>query len=78
MIMMPSYLLYSVLQLFIATLAFAAPVAKTTTDNPLTYGTGGGILGIIVLILDIIVFSTSKLASPVNIPQEKPSCGTIG
>jgi putative effector of murein hydrolase LrgA (UPF0299 family) len=54
--MMSNYLLYSLLQLFVATLAFAAPVAKTTTDNPMTYGTSGGIIGLIVLILDIIVF----------------------
>ncbi len=74
---MPSYLLYSLLQLFIATLAFAAPVAKTT-DNPLTYGTSGGILGIIVLILDIIVFSTSKIESHAIGRQETPPCDSVG
>ena len=49
-------------QLFWATLASAAPVVDETlmttgVDNTWTYGTGGGILGFIVLILDIIVFS---------------------
>ena len=46
-------------QLFLAALAFAAPIDKGTvsaTGNAWQYGTGGGILGLIVLILDIIVF----------------------
>lgn len=51
------------LQLCLAALAFAAPVAQeisaSTIDNSWQYGTGGGIIGFIVLILDIIVFSTS-------------------
>lgn len=50
------------LQLSLAALALAAPVAQevsaTTAGNSWQYGTGGGILGFIVLILDIIVFST--------------------
>ena len=49
------------LQLCLAALAFAAPLADetvTTTGTPMQYGTGGGILGFIILILDIIVFST--------------------
>jgi hypothetical protein len=50
-----------IVQLCLAILAVAAPIAdKTlaTTDhgNVWQYGTGGGILGFIVLILDIIVF----------------------
>lgn len=49
------------LQLCLAALAFAAPVAQeistSTLDNSWQYGTGGGIIGFIVLILDIIVFS---------------------
>lgn len=47
-------------QLFWATLALAAPVetiTTTTLDNTWQYGTGGGILGFIVLVLDILVFS---------------------
>ncbi|KAK7959563.1 uncharacterized protein PG986_004417 [Apiospora aurea] len=47
------------LQLCLAALAFAAPLADetlTTTGTPMQYGTGGGIVGFIVLVLDIIVF----------------------
>ncbi|CAK4034977.1 Cardiolipin synthase [Lecanosticta acicola] len=49
------------LQLCLAALAWAAPIADevTTTQgmNPSQkYGTGGGIIGFIVLILDIIVW----------------------
>lgn len=51
------------LQLCLAALAFAAPVAQeisaSTVNNSWQYGTGGGIIGFIVLILDILVFSTS-------------------
>lgn len=50
------------LQLCLASLAFAAPVAQevtaSTAGNSWQYGTGGGVIGFIVLILDIIVFST--------------------
>ncbi|KAH8774377.1 hypothetical protein F5883DRAFT_546710 [Diaporthe sp. PMI_573] len=46
------------LQLCLAALAFAAPVAQeistSTIDNTWQYGAGGGIIGFIVLILDII------------------------
>ncbi|KAI9149032.1 hypothetical protein HJFPF1_11077 [Paramyrothecium foliicola] len=44
------------LQLCLASLALAAPVSTTTAQNTWQYGTGGGILGFIVLVLDIIVF----------------------
>jgi len=47
-----------VLQFYLFALASAAPVDATALDNTWQYGTGGGILGFIVLILDIIVFST--------------------
>lgn len=54
------------LQLCLATLAIAAPIAQdvsaTAIDNSWQYGTGGGVIGFIVLILDIIVFSTSAPA----------------
>jgi len=48
-------------QLFLAALALAAPIAEeavaaTAGGNAWQYGTGGGIIGLIVLILDIIVF----------------------
>jgi hypothetical protein len=49
-------------QLCLALVAMAAPVEETvmTTSggNAWQYGTGGGILGLIVLVLDVIVFST--------------------
>ena len=53
----------SFLQLCLATLAFAAPIAEetfATTSNSLGYGTGGGIVGLIILVLDILVFGTSN------------------
>ncbi len=53
--MLPAF----ILQLYLATVALAAPVVTTAASNSWTYGTGGGILGLVVLILDIIVFSTS-------------------
>lgn len=50
------------LQLSLAALALGAPVVQdvsaTTAGNSWQYGTGGGIIGFIVLVLDIIVFST--------------------
>ncbi len=53
-------------QLFLAVLTAAAPAAmsiETVTvsgGNAWQYGTGGGILGLIILILDVFVFSTSR------------------
>jgi hypothetical protein len=57
------------LQLCLATLAFAAPVANEAVSvaghgDAWQYGTGGGIIGFIVLILDILVFSKSMASSP--------------
>ncbi|KEZ43652.1 Uncharacterized protein SAPIO_CDS4255 [Scedosporium apiospermum] len=47
------------LQLLLASLAFAAPVDVDTTGghhgNAWQYGTGGGVVGFVILILDIIV-----------------------
>ncbi|KAK1749343.1 hypothetical protein QBC47DRAFT_395975 [Echria macrotheca] len=44
-------------QLCLASLALAAPIdGEVKTTDAWQYGTGGGILGLIVLILDIIVF----------------------
>ncbi|KAK5125703.1 hypothetical protein LTR85_011977 [Meristemomyces frigidus] len=44
------------LQLSMAALALAAPV-KTTGMNPAqSYGTGGGIVGFLILVLDILVW----------------------
>lgn len=60
---------YLLLQLCLATWAFAAPLAEdaittTTTTAPWHYGAGGGIIGFIILVLDLIVFGTSTLLSP--------------
>lgn len=46
------------LQLCLASLGLAAPVSTESLDNTWQYGTGGGLLGLVVLILDIIVFGT--------------------
>ena len=50
-----------IFQLCLASLAIGAPVgdelAATGHGNSWQYGTGGGIIGLVVLILDIIVFS---------------------
>ncbi|KAK4213009.1 hypothetical protein QBC37DRAFT_317036 [Rhypophila decipiens] len=44
-------------QLLFASFAAAAPVAvEATGNNAWQYGTGGGILGLVVLIVDIIFF----------------------
>lgn len=45
-----------ILQLLQATLGLAAPVQSEALSNSWQYGTGGGLLGLVVLILDIIVF----------------------
>ncbi|KAI1132133.1 hypothetical protein F5Y10DRAFT_231605 [Nemania abortiva] len=51
---------YLLLQLCLAASAFAAPMAEeaitTTTNSPWQYGAGGGIIGFIILVLDLIVF----------------------
>lgn len=56
------------LQLFLTALTFAAPLASGSeihaTDNAVGYGTGGGIVGLIVLVLDVLVFS--KYSMPVS------------
>jgi hypothetical protein len=46
------------LQLLLFTLAEASPLKAESHGNALNFGIGGGILGFIVLILDIIVWST--------------------
>ncbi|KAM0189699.1 hypothetical protein ACHAPA_010894 [Fusarium lateritium] len=51
---------FSFLQLWLAALAFAAPIADEAINvkgvEPWHYGTGGGIVGFIVLVLDILVW----------------------
>ncbi|KAG7286912.1 hypothetical protein NEMBOFW57_006412 [Staphylotrichum longicolle] len=44
------------LQLCLASLGLAAPVSTEALDNSWQYGTGGGLVGLVILILDIIVF----------------------
>ncbi|KAI1150436.1 hypothetical protein F4825DRAFT_426553 [Nemania diffusa] len=47
------------LQLCLAATVFAAPMADgtiTTDSTPWQYGAGGGVVGFIVLVLDLIVF----------------------
>jgi hypothetical protein len=46
------------LQLCLASLGLAAPVSTESLDNSWQYGTGGGLIGLVILILDIIVFGT--------------------
>jgi hypothetical protein len=46
------------LQLLLFTLTEASPLKAESHGNALNFGIGGGILGFIVLILDIIVWST--------------------
>ncbi|KAH8670729.1 hypothetical protein BGZ61DRAFT_537365 [Ilyonectria robusta] len=57
--MMQNVLLSTFLCQLFAVLAFAAPIAddtlSTTGHDNLGYGTGGGIIGLVILILDIIV-----------------------
>lgn len=46
--------------LLLAASAMAQPIStEAVQENAWKYGTGGGIVGFIVLILDIMVFSTS-------------------
>jgi hypothetical protein len=50
----------ALLQLCIAALAFAAPIANEdmhVLSNAGGYGAGGGLVGFIVLVLDILVWS---------------------
>lgn len=64
------------LQLSLAALALGAPVVQdisaTTAGNSWQYGTGGGIIGFIVLVLDIIVFSKPR-SFPLHFAIWQPS-----
>ena len=46
-----------ILQLWLASLSLAAPVGTTAWDTSKSYGTTGGIVGFIVLVVDILVWS---------------------
>jgi hypothetical protein len=48
-----------VLQFAFFSLAMAAPMETAQHGNTWQYGTGGGVIGFIVLILDILVISMS-------------------
>lgn len=69
------------LQFLMFSLVTAAPITTESHGNSWQYGAGGGVVGFIVLILDIIVFSklltphlsVSKLFSP-----SLGSCPTMG
>ncbi|KAF7553389.1 hypothetical protein G7Z17_g3671 [Cylindrodendrum hubeiense] len=57
--MLQNVLLSTFLCQLMAALAFAAPIGDepvSAAGNEVGYGTGGGIIGLIILILDIIVF----------------------
>lgn len=58
---MHSTLLSFLLQLALTSVAFAAPL--TTQSADWRYGTGGGIIGFIIFILDVIVISKSRAPS---------------
>lgn len=50
-----------IFQLLLAGVGLAAPVSDVSAEgmsNSWQYGTGGGLLGLVVLVLDVIVFST--------------------
>jgi hypothetical protein len=55
------------LQLGLATLGLAAPVSTKSLDNSWQYGTGGGLLGLVILVLDIIVFGMSSSIAHVTL-----------
>lgn len=59
------------LQLLLLPLAIAAPVSIESHARPWHYGAGGGVVGFIVLILDIIVFSTISVSA---VPHAKLTC----
>ena len=51
--------------LLLAASALAAPMStEAVQENAWKYGTGGGIIGFIVLILDIMIFSTFPTSFP--------------
>jgi hypothetical protein len=60
------------LHLCLAALCSAAPIADdftTLNSNATQYGTGGGIVGFIVLVLDILVWSKQP---PQNLTKSSP------
>lgn len=54
-------------QLCLAGLGFAAPIEAETKGTAWQYGTGGGIVGVVILIVDIILFGTFLSSSPLSI-----------
>jgi hypothetical protein len=59
--------LLMLIQLSLYSFAAAAPISTESHGNGWRYGAPGGVVGFIVLILDIIVFSKQQ-------PAESPSC----
>jgi hypothetical protein len=59
-----NFVIAALLQLSFFMLAEAAPVSAMSA-KPWQAGTGGGIVGFIVLVLDIIAWSKSMLLSPI-------------
>jgi len=60
-------------ELLLCSLASAAPITAESHGNAWQYGAGGGVLGFIVLVLDIIVFSMSFACYKASIDAHLPS-----
>jgi hypothetical protein len=59
--------------LMLASLVAAAPIEAQVSGNTWGYASGGGVVGFIVLVLDIIVFSKPSLPSmPSPNPYSNP------
>jgi hypothetical protein len=52
------FIMNLLLQFLLFVLAEAAPISTENHGNAWRYGASGGVVGFIVLVLDIIVFST--------------------
>jgi len=61
--------------LFLVSYAMAAPIEAQTHGNALAYGSGGGVVGLIVLVLDIIIFSTYPHSHHANLTNHSYSRG---
>jgi hypothetical protein len=55
---MLNLLIQTFFQLMLFGAAFAAPLSAQGHNSSMRYGVGGGVVGFIVLVLDIIVWST--------------------
>jgi hypothetical protein len=59
----------ALLQLCLSAVAFAAPISAMGDSSSMQYGAGGGVLGFVVLILDIIVWGKHERIIPVIIGE---------